>query len=305
MNNSNNQTNDNFRCGYVSLIGRPNVGKSTLMNYLLGQKISITSHRPQTTRHRILGIKTTDDVQIVYVDTPGIHDNENRAMNRYMNRTAGASFKDVDVIVFLVEALKWTNEDELVIKRLQQVKAPVVLAVNKVDLVKKKDQLLPFIEKIKDKFEFKDIIPLSATKGDNVENFEKVVSAYLPLSEPFYAEDQITDRSSRFMAAEIIREKLMRNLSRELPYNLTVEIEKFSQDGRMLDIAAVIWVERDNQKAIIIGKNGEQLKSIGSKARIDMEKMFEQKVFLQLWVKVKSGWSDDERALNSLGYTDD
>ncbi|MDH5599917.1 MAG: GTPase Era, partial [Gammaproteobacteria bacterium] len=170
---------------------------------------------------------------------------------------------------------------------------------------KKKDQLLPFIEKIKNKFDFKDIIPLSAIKGDNIEGFEKLISDYLPLSEAFYSEDQITDRSSRFMAAEIIREKLMRNLSKELPYNLTVEIEKFTQEGKMLDIAAVIWVERENQKAIIIGKNGEKLKSIGTKARIDMEKMFEQKVFLQLWVKVKSGWSDDERALNSLGYTDD
>jgi GTP-binding protein Era len=300
-----NSTKEKFRCGYVALIGRPNVGKSTLMNFVLGQKISITSHRPQTTRHRILGIKTTDSVQIVYVDTPGIHDNEKKAMNRYMNRTAGASFKDVDVIVLLVEAMKWTEEDELVIKRLQHVSTPVVLAVNKVDLIKKKDQLLPFIEKIKNKYEFKDIIPLSAIKGDNIEGFEKIISDYLPPSEAFYSEDQITDRSERFMAAEIIREKLMRNLTQELPYNLTVEIEKFTHDGKLLDIAAVIWVERDNQKAIIIGKGGEKLKGIGTKARIDMEKMFEQKVFLQLWVKVKSGWSDDERALNSLGYTDD
>ncbi len=301
MNNSNKE----FRCGYVALIGRPNVGKSTLMNYVLGQKISITSHRPQTTRHRIIGIKTTDDVQIVYVDTPGIHDNEKKAMNRYMNRTAGASFKDVDVIVLLVEAMKWTDEDELVIKRLQHVSTPVVLAVNKVDLVKKKEQLLPFIEQIKNKYAFKDIIPLSAIKGDNTEGFEKVISEYLPPSEAFYSEDQITDRSQRFMASEIIREKLMRNLAQELPYNLTVEIEKFTHDGKLLDIAAVIWVERDNQKAIIIGKGGSKLKDMGTKARIDMEKMFEEKVFLQLWVKVKSGWSDDERALNSLGYTDE
>lgn len=300
-----NNTKEDFRCGYVSLIGRPNVGKSTLMNYVLGQKISITSHRPQTTRHRILGIKTTDDVQIIYVDTPGIHDNEQKAMNRYMNRTAGASFKDVDVIVLLVEAMRWTDEDELVIKRLQNVSIPVILAVNKVDLIKKKEDLLPFIEKIKNKFEFKDIIPLSAMKGDNIEGFEKVISNYLPESEAFYSEDQITDRSQRFMAAEIIREKLTRNLTQELPYNLTVEIEKFTQDDKLLDIAAVIWVERDNQKAIIIGKGGNKLKDMGTKARIDMEKMFEQKVFLQLWVKVKTGWSDDERALNSLGYIDD
>ena len=294
-----------YHCGYAALIGRPNVGKSTLMNTILGQKISITSHRPQTTRHRIIGIKTTAYNQVIYVDTPGIHDNEQRAMNRYMNRTAGSSFKDVDVIILLVDAMKWTNEDELVIKRLQGVSAPVLLAVNKVDQIKKKDQLLPYIESIKNKFDFADIIPLSAMKGDNVENLEKLIASYMPESEAFYSEDQVTDRSSRFMAAEIIREKLMRNLAQELPYNLTVEIEKFTQDGKLLDIAAVIWVERENQKAIIIGKGGEQLKSIGTKARIDMEKMFDSKVFLQLWVKVKSGWSDDERALNSLGYNDD
>ena len=294
-----------YHCGYAALIGRPNVGKSTLMNTILGQKISITSHRPQTTRHRIIGIKTTAHNQVIYVDTPGIHDNEQRAMNRYMNRTAGSSFKDVDVIILLVDAMKWTDEDELVVKRLQGVSTPVLLAVNKVDQVKKKDQLLPFIESIKNKFDFADIIPLSAMKGDNVEALEKLIASYMPVSEAFYSEDQITDRSSRFMASEIIREKLMRNLAQELPYNLTVEIEKFTQDGKLLDIAAVIWVERENQKAIIIGKGGEQLKSIGTKARIDMEKMFESKVFLQLWVKVKSGWSDDERALNSLGYNDD
>jgi len=300
-----NKEKEHFRCGYIALIGRPNVGKSTLMNFVLGQKISITSHRPQTTRHRILGIKTTDDAQMIYVDTPGIHDNEKKAMNRYMNRTAGSSFKDVDVIVLLVDAMRWTEEDDLVIKRLEHVKTPVVLAVNKVDLLKKKEDLLPFIEKIKSKFSFKDIIPVSAMKGDNIEDFEKIIFNYLPESEAFYDEDQITDRSSRFMAAEIIREKLTRNLTQELPYNLTVEIEKFTNDGKMLDIAAVIWVERDNQKAIIIGKGGSKLKDMGTKARIDMEKMFEQKVFLQLWVKVKSGWSDDERALNSLGYIDD
>ncbi|MCK4865238.1 MAG: GTPase Era [Gammaproteobacteria bacterium] len=300
-----NNTKKDFRCGYVALIGRPNVGKSTLMNYVLGQKISITSHRPQTTRHRILGIKTTDSAQIVYVDTPGIHDNEKKAMNRYMNRTAGASFKDVDVIVLLVDAMRWTDEDELVINRLQNISTPVVLAVNKVDLIKKKEDLLPFIEKIKDKYEFADIIPVSAMKGDNIEGFEKIILDYLPLSEAFYDEDQITDRSSRFLAAEIIREKLTRNLTQELPYNLTVEIEKFTQDKKLLDIAAIIWVERENQKAIIIGKNGSKLKDMGTKARIDMEKLFQQKVFLQLWVKVKSGWSDDERALNSLGYIDD
>ncbi|MFK5913084.1 MAG: GTPase Era [Woeseiaceae bacterium] len=305
MNNTTSKDNKDFQCGYIALIGRPNVGKSTLMNYILGQKISITSHRPQTTRHRIVGIKTTDNAQFVYLDTPGIHDNEKKAMNRYMNRTAGASFKDVDVIVFLVEAMRWTAEDDLVIKRFQNTKSPVILAINKVDLIKKKEDLLPFLEKIRNKFEFKEYIPLSAMKGDNIENLEDILLNYLPVSEPFYSEDQITDRSSRFMASEIIREKLTRNLTQELPYDLTVEIEKFEHDGKILDISAVIWVERKNQKAIIIGKGGGKLKEMGTKARIDMEKLFQDKVFLQLWVKVKSGWSDDVRALNSLGYLDD
>lgn len=300
-----NKDEKKYHCGYVALVGRPNVGKSTLMNFILGQKISITSHRPQTTRHRILGIKTTDNEQVVYVDTPGIHNNEKRAMNRYMNRTAGSSLQDVDVVVFLVEAMQWTEEDELVLSRFNNIRVPVILVVNKVDQIKDKERLLPYMQKVTAKYNFTEILPLSALKGDNVSQFESVIKKYLPESDAFYSEDQITDRSQRFMAAEIIREKLMRNLEKELPYNLTVEIEQFKNDNGLLDIAAIIWVERDNQKAIIIGKKGSQLKSIGTKARIDMEKMFEQKVFLQLWVKVKAGWSDDERALNSLGYTDD
>lgn len=283
-----NSPNKEFRSGYIALIGRPNVGKSTLMNFILGQKISITSHRPQTTRHRILGIKTTDTVQSVYVDTPGIHDNEKKAMNRYMNRTAGSSFKDVDVIVLLVEAMKWTNEDELVIKRLQNVSVPVVLAVNKVDQIKKKDQLLPFIEKIKNKYEFKDIIPLSAIKGDNIESFEKLIAEYLPESEAFYSEDQITDRSQKFMAAEIIREKLMRNLEKELPYNLTVEIEKFTHDGKLIDIAAVIWVERDNQKAIVIGKMVLNSKALVQKHALIWKKCLKIKFSCNFGLRLKA-----------------
>lgn len=295
----------NYRSGYVALLGRPNVGKSTLLNCVLGQKLSITSHRPQTTRHRILGIKTTERGQIVYVDTPGIHKSEKRAMNRYMNRTASSSAQDVDLIVFVVEALKWSDEDELVLKKIRETNVPLILAINKVDQIKDKETLLPFLQKVAGKAEFVAVIPISAMKGDNIAEFENVILQHLPVSEAFYPDDQITDRSERFLAAEIIREKLMRNLEKELPYNLTVEIEQFKPEGDMYSVAAVIWIDRENQKAIIIGKGGERLKSIGSKARIDMEKMFERKVFLQLWVKVKEGWSDDERALQSLGYRDD
>ena len=294
-----------FRAGYIALIGRPNVGKSTLMNCLLGQKISITSHRPQTTRHRILGIKTTEQAQLVYVDTPGIHQDQKRAMNRYMNRTASTALLDVDMIVFMVEALNWTDEDELVLQRIRQSKLPVMLVINKVDKIKQKDRLLPFMQDVAAKHDFVETVPLSALQDLNVEAFETTLLKYLPESEAFYPDDQVTDRSSRFVAAEIIREKLMRNLKQELPYNLTVEIEQFKEEGRMLNIAAVIWVERENQKPILIGKGGQRLKEIGQKARIDLEKMFDQKVFLQLWVKVKEGWSDDERALNSLGYSDE
>ena len=294
-----------YRCGYVALIGRPNVGKSTLLNHILGQKLSITSRKPQTTRHRILGIKTTDTEQVIYVDTPGIHHSEKRAMNRYMNRAAGSALEDVNVIVFLVEALKWTDEDELVLKRLKSSTVPVILAVNKVDRVIDKESLLPYLQEVTQKMNFVQIIPISATKGNNLQELEKVVRTQLDISEPFYPEEQITDRSSRFLAAEIIREKLMRMLGQELPYDLTVEIEKFKEEGKLYRINGLIWVERKNQKAIVIGKKGERLKAVGSQARIDMEKLFDKKVHLELWVKVKEGWSDDERALMSLGYTDD
>ncbi len=294
-----------FRAGYIALIGRPNVGKSTLLNALLGQKLSITSHKPQTTRHRILGIKTSDDAQLVYVDTPGIHGQAKRAVNRYMNRAASSILNDVDVIVFLVEALRWEEEDELVLKALQSVSAPVVLAVSKTDLVKDKARLLPYLQACSDKFPFTAVVPISSYRKTNLEQLESALKQHLPESPPIYPEDQLTDRSERFLAAEIIREKLMRRLNEELPYELTVEIEQFKEEGEMLRIAGLIWVERENQKAIVIGKQGSMLKEIGHEARIDMENLFSRKVFLQLWVKVKEGWSDDERALNSLGYRDE
>lgn len=294
-----------MKCGYISIVGRPNVGKSTLLNRILGQKISITSRKPQTTRHNILGIKTTDDSQMIYVDTPGMHINVKNAMNQYMNRSANQTLHDVDVILFLVEGTKWTKEDESVLRKLENSETPVILVINKTDVVTDKANLLPHLKMLDEKMNFAHVIAISAKTGKEVESLENIAKTYLHESEQFYPEDQITDRSSRFLASEIIREKLMRKLGQELPYAITVEIEQFKEEGGLYDISAAIWVERKGQKAIIIGKKGENLKLIGTQAREDMEKLFDHKVFLQLWVKVKEGWSDDIRALRSLGYTDD
>jgi GTP-binding protein Era len=293
------------RCGYVALIGRPNVGKSTLLNKMLGQKISITSRKPQTTRHRVLGIKTEANTQYIFVDTPGLHDNDKLAMNRYMNRAASTAINDVDVVVFLVEAKGWQKADEIALERIKQSGVPVVVAINKVDLQKNKDALLPLISELQEKVDPTAIVPVSARSGDGVQQLEELLSTYLPEAAFFYEEDQVTDRSMRFIAAEIIREKLIRRLGKEVPYATTVEIEQYKREGNMWNIAAVIWVERKGQKNIVIGKNGEMIKAIGQQAREELEKMLESKIYLQLWVKVRSGWSDDERALRSLGYTDE
>ena len=281
------------------------MGKSTLLNHLLGQKLSITSRKPQTTRQHLLGIKTTKTEQIIYVDTPGIHENARRAINRYMNRTAFSALDSVNVIIFLVEALQWTSEDELVLKRIKDAGIPAILAINKVDKLEDKNALLPFIQELSGKMDFIEIIPISATKGINLPQLEACVREHLDVAEAFYPEDQITDRSQRYLAAELVREKLMRMLGQELPYDLTVEIEKFKEEKARLHIHALIWVERNNQKAIVIGDKGSRLKNVGTQARQDMEKLFHKKVFLELWVKVKEGWSDDERALQSLGYRDE
>ncbi len=293
-----------YRSGLVAIVGRPNVGKSTLMNRLLGQKISITSPKPQTTRHRILGIHTAEDHQAVYVDTPGLHLGVKKAMNRYMNRAATGALEDVDLVLFVIQAGRWTDEDENVRQRLAKLQVPVVLVVNKIDRLKDRAELLPYLQKAADRMTFSEVVPLSALKGENFEPLAQIVAERLPEGPPMFPEDQITDRSERFMAAEIVREKLMRRLGQELPYALTVEIEAFRTEGEMRHIAAVIWVERAGQKKIVIGEKGAVLKSIGQQAREDMERLFDCKVFLQLWVKVKEGWSDDERALVSLGYTD-
>jgi len=294
-----------FRSGYVAIIGRPNVGKSTLINRVLGQKLCITSRRPQTTRHRILGIKTTEQGQFIYVDTPGIHSDGKRAMNRYMNRAAAASVEDVDVVVFVVEGMKWTEEDERVLQKLKETSKPVILVMNKIDKLEDKATLFPQVEKLAALFKFTDIVPLSARKGINLQSLEESIYKLMPEGEMIFDEDQLTDRSSRFLAAEMVREKLFRHLGQELPYSLTVDIEQFEDDNGMFRISAVIYVERSGQKSIVIGKKGELLKQVGKDAREDMEKLFGCKVFLQLWVKVREGWSDNERMLRNLGYNDD
>ncbi len=291
-----------YRCGLVALIGRPNVGKSTLLNHLLGQKLSITSRKPQTTRHQILGIKTTDRAQFVFVDTPGLHKQGKRAMNRYLNRAASSVLPSVHAILFVVEALRWTEEDDLVLEHVKRAGVPTILVVNKVDRVEDKAALLPYLAEVAQKHDFAAVVPVSALRHDNLDDLEAELLRLLPESEPMFPEDQITDRSVRFLAAEIIREKLMRSLGQELPYDLTVEVERFEEEGNLVRIGALIWVDRPNQKAIVIGKGGERLRQIGQQARKDIEAMLERKVFLELWVKVKSGWSDDERALQSLGY---
>ncbi|AVO51744.1 GTPase Era [Ectopseudomonas mendocina] len=292
------------RCGYVAIVGRPNVGKSTLLNHILGQKLAITSRKPQTTRHNMLGIKTEGEIQAVYVDTPGLHKHNDKALNRYMNRSATTALKDVDVVVFVVDRMRWTDEDQLVLEKVQHVKCPILLAVNKADRLEDKSELLPHLNWLAEQLPQAEIVPISALQGQNLDTLEKLVGERLPESEHFYPEDQITDRSSRFLAAELIREKIMRQLGAELPYQITVEIEEFKQEGRILHIHGLILVERDGQKKIIIGDKGERIKRIGQDARKDMETMFDSKVMLNLWVKVKGGWSDDERALRSLGYLD-
>lgn len=295
-----------FRSGYVAIIGRPNVGKSTLINRVLGQKLCITSRRPQTTRHRILGIKTTEQGQFIYVDTPGLHSDNKKAMNRYMNRAAASSIEDVDVILFVVEGLKWTDEDKKVLKRLQQdARAPVILVLNKADKLSDKGALLPQIQDLSAQYDFAAVVPISARKGMNTDVLEQEIAKLMPEGEMIFDEDQLTDRSSSFLAAEIVREKLFRYLGKELPYSLTVEVELFEDDGEMFRISAVVYVERSGQKSIVIGKNGEQLKLIGREARLEMEQLFGCKVYLQLWVKVREGWSDNERMLKNLGYKDD
>ncbi len=294
-----------MHCGLVTLAGRPSVGKSTLLNRLIGHKISITSARPQTTRHRLLGIKTTADAQIVYVDTPGLHADNKGMMNRYLNRTASASLQGVDVIVLVIAASGWTDADEYAMRSVASQGIPVILAINKIDQLKDRQRLLPLLEESSRKMNFTDIVPISARTGASVDALESAVLKHLPEQPPLYPADQLTDRSERFLAAELVREQVFRGLRQEVPYATAVSIEQFKRTKGTLHIAATIWVEKEGQKPILIGKNGERLKTIGTRARLAMQKLFGAKVHLELWVKVREGWSDSELALKSLGYSDE
>lgn len=304
MSETTEQAEDQSRCGYVAIVGRPNVGKSTFLNHMLQQKISITSRKPQTTRHRILGINSDENHQCIFVDTPGLNAQFDKALNRVMNDTVLSVIKDVDVILFIVERFIWNEADQFVLEALQNTKVPVLLLINKIDLVQDKSELLPHIAELSKKRNFEEIIPVSALGGHNLDTIDSLVKNLLPAGPFLFPADQVTDRSSRFLAAEMIREKVTRQLGDELPYEVTVEIEKFERVKSVLHIHGLILVDRKGQKRIVIGKDGERLKLIGSAAREDMELTFQCKVMLNLWVKVKSGWADDERALQSLGYTD-
>ncbi|WP_133479958.1 GTPase Era [Cognatilysobacter segetis] len=293
-----------YRAGHVAVIGRPNVGKSTLVNALVGAKISITSNRPQTTRHRLLGIATFPEGQLLLVDTPGIHREQKRAMNRMMNRAARGALEGVDVAMLVVQAGRWDDEDGLAYDTLKAAGIPVVLVVNQVDRLKDKTALLPYLAKVSAGRDFASVHPVSALKGLGLQDLVRAALSHLPEQDALYGEDEITDKSQRFLAGEMVREQLMRQLGDELPYATTVEIERFEVDGELLRIGAVIWVERQGQKGIVIGKGGERLREIGARARQQMEKLFDSKVFLETWVRVREGWSDDEAALKSLGYHD-
>ncbi len=298
---------ENQHCGFVAIVGRPNVGKSTLLNRILGQKISITSRKPQTTRHRIMGVDTDGDYQAIYVDTPGLHIEEKRAINRLMNRAASSSLSDVNLVFFLVDGTHWTNDDEMVLNKLRNANFPLVLCVNKVDVVADRNDVMLHMMELSKKMEFVDVVPISAKHGKNIEVLRKHVREHLPKAVHHFPEEYVTDRSQRFMASEIVREKLMRFTGEELPYSVTVEIERFDYNPETdgFHINALILVERSGQKKMVIGKGGEKIKTIGREARLDMEELFGRKVYLETWVKVKSGWADDERALRSLGYIDD
>lgn len=291
-----------MRSGYVVIAGRPNVGKSTLMNALLGEKLSIVSHKPQTTRHRILGVLSETASQIVFVDTPGLHRDAARALNRSLNRAAKTAVADADLAVFVIEALRWTEEDDDVLQRLRQQEIPTFLAINKIDRITDKSALLPFIDDMRNRTGCEEIFPLSALKDDGVARLLDAIRKRLPVGPALFPADQLTDRSERFIAAEIIREKLTRALHQELPYGINVEIEAYQEDEKGVRINAVIWVERPGQKAIAIGHKGETMKAVGRAARLDLKKRLGRPVHLELWVKVLSNWADNERHLRRFGY---
>jgi GTP-binding protein Era len=291
-------------CGYVAIVGRPNVGKSTLLNHLLGQKLSITSRKPQTTRHNMLGIKTENNTQLIFVDTPGLHSNQPKAINRYMNRAAESAIRDVDVVVFVVDRNVWTEADEKVAEEVFKSNVPVIIAINKLDRLGSKADLLPHIEMLSRQFPEAQLIPVSALQGQQLDELEKAIQQHIPQGIHYFPEEQVTDRTQRFLAAELVREKITRQLGAEVPYEVAVEIESFRVEGNVCHIDALILVEREGQKKIIIGEKGARLKKIGQQARLDMERLLGSKVMLKLCVKIRRGWSDDDRALRSLGYDD-
>jgi len=295
-------TSDSYRCGFIAVVGRPNVGKSTLINTILGDKVSIVTPKPQTTRHRILGVDTHDDYQAIYIDTPGIHRQVNKAMNRMMNRTAANALVDADVIFFVTEANRWTDEDEDVLERLSKVSAPVVALLNKIDKVHPREALLHTLSEMSARRDFAEIVPLSALKRENIDSLIAIVPRYLPESEPLFPRDMKSDRSVNFRAAEVVREKLTLVLQQEIPYGLTVEIERFERDEKGVVINAVIWVERDSQKGIVVGKGGSLLKKVGRAARVELKHQLGEAVHLELWVKVKDNWADNESDLQRFGY---
>ena len=291
------------RAGFVAVIGRPNVGKSTLVNALVGAKVSIVSPKPQTTRHRLLGVATFQDGQLVLVDTPGIHRAQSRAMNKMMNRAARGAVSDVQAGVLMVEAGRWTEEDDLAFQAFSDANIPCVLVINKIDMILDKSKLLPYIEQVSAGKSFAAVHLVAARKHDGLRPLTQTLLSLMPESPPLFGEDEITDRSERFLAGELVREQLMLRLGQEVPYSTTVEIEKFEEDGRMLRIAAVIWVERESQKPIVIGHEGQLIKIISTNARLNMERLFGRKVFLETWCRVREGWSDDAAALQRFGYT--
>ena len=291
-----------FRCGYVALIGKPNTGKSTLMNALVGEKLSITAHRPQTTRHQILGIKTTETYQCIFVDTPGIHDSNHKAIHRYMNRAATSMLDDADLICVMLDIANFNQQDEMILRRVSSHKQ-VMLVLNKTDK-RSRDACLPLMHKISLQVPDFECVPVSALTGDNLEHLEQLIVARLPVAVPHFPDDQLTDKSMRFICAEIIREKLFRVLEQELPYSITVSIDHYLEETDITRISATIWIERKSQKAIVIGKKGGLLKKIGTLARSDIERLINARVYLQLWVKLRADWADDERALAAFGYSD-
>jgi len=294
--------NPGYRCGLVAVIGRPNVGKSTLINSLMGRKVSIVTAKPQTTRHRILAVHTAETQQIIFVDTPGLHRKSGKAMNRLMNRTAANALADADLVLFVSDATRWTEEDDDVLERLASVRSPVIALLNKVDKVHPKEKLLETLGSLSSRFKFAEVVPISAIKHDNLALLMDMIPNYLPESPPLFPEDMYTDRNEQFHVAEIIREKLTLQLHQEMPYGLTVQVERLVREERGIAISAIIWVERDSQKGIAIGKDGSVLKKVGRAARLDIAKLLGQPVHLELFVKVKSNWADNEKDLINLGY---